>query len=68
MRPAQCFLNFQLSNSRVNNQPDYVGYEIPDAFVIGYGLDYDERYRNLPFVGILKREVYMKSDGTKEDK
>jgi len=39
---------------------DYVGFEIPDAFVIGYGLDYAERYRNLPFVGILKPEVYQK--------
>ena len=38
---------------------DYVGFEIPDAFVIGYGLDYAERYRNLPFVGILKPEVYQ---------
>ena len=37
----------------VNNQPDYVGYEIPDAFVIGYGLDYDEKYRHLPYVGII---------------
>ena len=33
---------------------------IPDEFVVGYGLDYDEKYRNLPFVGILKREVYEK--------
>ncbi len=37
---------------------DYVGFDIPDEFVVGYGLDYDEKYRNLPFVGILKREVY----------
>lgn len=36
----------------------YVGFKIPDAFVIGYGLDYCERYRNLPFIGILKKEVY----------
>ena len=37
---------------------DYVGFRIPDLFVIGYGLDYAERYRNLPFVGVLKPEMY----------
>ena len=37
---------------------DYVGFTIPDAFVVGYGLDYDEKYRNLPYVGILKPSVY----------
>jgi len=37
---------------------DYVGFEIPDFFVIGYGLDYAERYRNLPFVGVLRPSVY----------
>jgi hypoxanthine phosphoribosyltransferase len=36
----------------------YVGFDIPDEFVIGYGLDYAERYRNLPYVGVLKPEVY----------
>ena len=41
----------------VEYRPDYVGYEIPDAFVIGYGLDYDERYRQLPYVGIIKPEA-----------
>lgn len=39
---------------------DYNGFEIPDAFVVGYGLDYDGRYRNLPYIGILKEEVYTK--------
>ena len=39
---------------------DYNGFEIPDAFVVGYGLDYDSRYRNLPYIGILKEEVYSK--------
>lgn len=37
---------------------DYVGTQVPDAFVVGYGLDYDEKYRNLPFIGELKEEVY----------
>ena len=37
---------------------DYVGFTIPDAFVMGYGLDYDEKYRNLPYIGILKPSVY----------
>ena len=41
-------------------KPDYVGFTIPDAFVVGYGLDYDEKYRNLPYVGILKPEAYSK--------
>ncbi len=38
--------------------PRYVGAHVPDAFVVGYGLDYDERYRNLPYLGVLKPEVY----------
>jgi hypoxanthine phosphoribosyltransferase len=42
----------------VDFNADYVGREIPDAFVVGYGLDYDEKYRTLPFVGVLKPEVY----------
>jgi hypoxanthine phosphoribosyltransferase len=41
-------------------QPEYVGRVIPKEFVVGYGLDYDEYYRNLPYVGILKPEVYAK--------
>lgn len=41
---------------------DYSGAEIPDAFVVGYGLDYDEKYRNLPFVGIVKPEVYQNKE------
>ena len=39
-------------------QPDYVGTCIPDEFVVGYGLDYNEHYRELPYVGILSRKVY----------
>lgn len=41
-------------------EADYVGFSIPNAFVVGYGLDYDEQYRNLPYVGILKPEAYAK--------
>lgn len=40
--------------------PDYSGFAIPDEFVVGFGLDYDEDYRNLPYIGILKRSVYEK--------
>ena len=41
-------------------EPEYTGFTIEDEFVIGYGLDYDEEYRNLPYVGVLKRSVYEK--------
>ena len=41
-------------------KPDYVGFTVPNAFVVGYGLDYNEQYRNLPYVGILKPDVYEK--------
>lgn len=37
---------------------DYVGFKIPNAFVVGYGLDFNERYRQLPYVGILKEDCY----------
>ncbi|MGN0521114.1 MAG: hypoxanthine phosphoribosyltransferase [Eubacterium sp.] len=37
---------------------DYVGVDVPDEFVVGYGLDYDQLYRNLPYIGVLKRDVY----------
>ena len=41
-------------------KPDYTGYVIPNKFVVGYGLDYNEHYRNLPYIGVLKPEVYEK--------
>lgn len=40
--------------------PDYTGYVIPNEFVVGYGLDFNEKYRNLPFIGVLKPEIYEK--------
>ena len=46
-------------NPNVTVKADYVGFEIPNAFVVGYGLDFNEHYRNLPYVGILKPEAYM---------
>jgi Hypoxanthine-guanine phosphoribosyltransferase len=42
----------------VDLKPDYCGFVVPDAFVVGYGLDYAEKYRNLPYIGVLKPEVY----------
>ncbi len=53
-----CTLLDKPSRRKVDYTPDYCGREIPDEFVVGYGLDYDEKYRALPFVGILKPEVY----------
>ena len=42
----------------VDIEAEYVGFAIPNEFVIGYGLDYDQKYRNLPYIGVLKREIY----------
>ena len=53
-----CVLLEKISRRAEAITADYVGFEVPDEFVIGYGLDYAERYRNLPFIGILKPEVY----------
>jgi len=53
-----CTLFDKPDRRTVKVQADYVGAVVPDEFIVGYGLDYDEKYRNLPFVGILKPEVY----------
>ena len=53
-----CTLLDKPSRREVDFTPDFCGMEIPDEFVVGYGLDYNEKYRNLPFVGILRREIY----------
>ena len=55
-----CTLLDKPARRKENITPDYSGFEVPDEFIVGYGIDYAERYRNLPFVGILKREVYEK--------
>lgn len=55
-----CTLLDKPERRKANIKADYSGAQIPDAFVVGYGLDYDEKYRNLPFVGVLKPEVYEK--------
>ena len=42
----------------VEIEADYIGFRVPDEFVVGYGLDYNQKYRNLPYIGVLKPEVY----------
>jgi hypoxanthine phosphoribosyltransferase len=53
-----CTLLTKPSRREIEVPLDYVGFEIPDEFVLGYGLDFDEHYRNLPFIGVLKPEFY----------
>ena len=55
-----CTLLDKPERREVKFDADYVGAVIPDEFVVGYGLDYDEKYRALPYVGVLKRDVYSK--------
>ena len=55
-----CSILSKPSRRKADLAPDYCGFEVPDEFVVGYGLDYDEKYRNLPYVGVLKPEVYSK--------
>lgn len=47
------------SRRRADVYADYSCFEVPDAFVVGYGLDYNEKYRNLPYIGVLKPEIYQ---------
>ena len=53
-----CVLLDKPEGRKVNIVPKYCGGKVPNAFVVGYGLDYDEHYRNLPYIGILKKEIY----------
>ncbi|MGO8676346.1 MAG: hypoxanthine phosphoribosyltransferase [Limisphaerales bacterium] len=57
-RIRTCVLLNKAARRIENIQADYVGFEIPDLFVVGYGLDFAERYRNLPFVGVLRSEAH----------
>ncbi|MDF1542905.1 MAG: hypoxanthine phosphoribosyltransferase [Anaerosomatales bacterium] len=51
-------LLYKKDKQRVPISCKYVGFDVPDEFVVGYGLDYAERYRNLPYIGVLRREIY----------
>jgi hypoxanthine phosphoribosyltransferase len=53
-----CTLLNKKERREVDIPLDYVGFDIPNKFVVGYGLDYGEIYRNLPFIGVLKTELY----------
>lgn len=53
-----CALIDKAENRKVKVKVDYVGFRIPDKFIVGYGLDYAEHYRNLPYIGILKEDIY----------
>ena len=55
-----CAILDKPSRRRADIQADYIGFQVPDEFVVGYGLDYDEKYRNVPYVGVLKPSVYEK--------
>ena len=53
-----CTLFDKPARRRADIKADYVGLVCPDEFIVGYGLDYDEKYRNLPYIGVLKPEIY----------
>ncbi|HOO23150.1 MAG TPA: hypoxanthine phosphoribosyltransferase [Clostridia bacterium] len=50
------------SRRKVECEGDYIGFEVPNEFVVGYGLDYDQKYRNYPHIGVLKKEIYSKGE------
>jgi hypoxanthine phosphoribosyltransferase len=54
-----CTLLNKPERREVDIAVDYIGFNIPNKFVVGYGLDFNEHYRNLPFVGVLKSELYQ---------
>lgn len=54
-----CALTSKPERRKVDVKIDYLGFEIPNEFIIGYGLDYSEKYRNLPYIGVLKEEIYL---------
>lgn len=55
-----CTILSKPSRRKADIESDYLGFEVPDEFVVGYGLDFDEKYRNLPYVGVLKPEIYTR--------
>lgn len=55
-----CSLLDKPSRREAEIEGDYIGFTVPNEFVVGYGLDYDQKYRNLPYIGILKKEIYTK--------
>jgi hypoxanthine phosphoribosyltransferase len=59
-----CALLDKPSRRRVPVPVDYKGFDVPNAFVVGYGLDYDQKYRGLPFIGVLKPEIYGGDGGS----
>lgn len=63
-RMKVCVFLEKKARREVRIRADYVGFQIPDLFVVGYGLDFAERFRNLPFVGVLRPEAY--APGTRE--
>jgi len=61
-RLRTCVLLDKKARRQVKIKADYTGFQIPNEFVVGYGLDFAERYRNLPFVAVLKSEIFLAGD------